>query len=143
MRCLATVLLGAILGCSGAKRAPAPCDLQAGPCTAPAGSDLLVTLDVAPRPIRAQAELTFTVETRRGPDPAAGYAAEISLQMPGMYMGENRTVLTAVGPGRHQGKGTVVRCGSGRRDWVAEVVLRRPDPAAPPLRAAFPFAVAE
>jgi len=143
MRSSATILLGAILACSCARRAPAACDLQAGPCTLPAGPDVLVTLEVSPRPIRAAAELTFTVETRRGPDPAAGFAAEISLQMPGMFMGENRVALAAAGAGRHRGKGTVVRCGSGRRDWVAEVILRPTDPAAPPLRAAFPFTVAE
>lgn len=143
MRPLVAVVLGVVLGCSGPRRAPAACDLQAGPCTLPIGSGLLVTLDVSPRPIRAQATLVFAVEARRGPDPAAGYAAEISLQMPGMYMGENRTVLIPAGPGRHRGTGTVVRCGSGRRDWVAEVLLRPHDPSAPPLRAAFPFAVAE
>ena len=143
MRSFAAVVLGTILGCSGAKHAPAACDLQAGPCTLPAGRDLLVTLEITPRPIRAQAELLFTVETRRGTELAAGHGAEISLQMPGMYMGENRMVLNAAGSGRHRGKGTVVRCGSGRRDWVAEVVLRPADPASPPLRAAFPFAVAE
>ncbi len=143
MRFLVTVIVGAILGCSGGRRAPAACDLQAGPCTLPAGSDLLVTLEITPRPIRAQAELTFAVEVRRGPDAAPGYAADISLQMPGMYMGENRMVLVPDGPGRYRGKGTVVRCGSGRRDWVAEVMLRPPDPAAPPLRASFPFVVAE
>jgi hypothetical protein len=142
MRSFAAVVLGAIIGCSGARRAPAACDLQAGPCTLPAGNDVLVTLEVSPRPIRALAELTFTVEARRGADSAPG-AVEISLGMPGMYMGENRVALAAVGPGRHRGKGTVVRCGSGRRDWVAEVTLRPPDPAAPPLRAAFPFVVAE
>jgi hypothetical protein len=140
MRSIVAVALGAILGCSGARRGPAACDLQSGPCTLPAGPDVLVTLDVSPRPIRALAELTFTVEARRGADPAAG-AAEISLQMPGMFMGENRLALAAVGPGRHRGKGTVVRCGSGRRDWVAEVRLS--PPGAPPLRATFPFTVAE
>jgi len=142
MRSFAAVVLGTILGCSGAKRAPAACDLQAGPCTLPAGPDVLVTLDVSPRPIRALAELTFTVETRRGKDPAAG-AVEISLEMPGMFMGENRVALAAVEPGRHRGKGTVVRCGSGRRDWVAEVTLTAPAPGAPPARAVFPFTVAE
>ncbi len=143
MRPFAATAFGTILCLACARRAPPACDLQAGPCTLPAGPDLLVTLDVSPRPIRALTELTFTVETRRGQEPAIGLATEVSLQMPGMYMGENRTVLAPVGPGRHWGKGTVVRCGSGRRDWVAEVVVRRPDPAAPPLRAAFPFAVAE
>ncbi len=143
MRPFAAIVLGVTLGCSGARRAPAACDLQAGPCTLPAGTDLLVTLEISPRPIRAQSELVFRVEVRRGADPAPGYAAEISLQMPGMYMGENRTLLVPTGPARHHGKGTVVRCGSGRKDWVAEVVLRPADPTAPPIRAAFPFAVAE
>jgi hypothetical protein len=65
----------------------------------------------------------------------------VELSMPGMYMGENKIVLHADGEGRYVGKGPLLRCASGRRDWVAEVVLR--SPGVGEARASFPFRAAE
>ena len=56
-------------------------------------------------------------------------------------MGENRIPLRAVGDGRYAGKGALLRCTSGRRDWLAEVVVRLPGGGE--ARARFPFQAAE
>jgi hypothetical protein len=53
----------------------------------------------------------------------------VSFSMAGMTMGENRSRLTAIGSGTWEGTGVLVRCASGRRDWVAEVELAYPDGA--------------
>ena len=58
-----------------------------------------------------------------------------------MYMGENRVRLAALGGGRYQGRGVLVRCPSGRRGWVAEVEV--PSAGGPPLRATFTFEASE
>jgi hypothetical protein len=58
-----------------------------------------------------------------------------------MFMGENRIALRADGQGRYAGKGALLRCASGRRDWVAEVVVRLP--GGREARARFPFQAAE
>jgi hypothetical protein len=55
--------------------------------------------------------------------------------------GETRVALTPRGGGVFAGRGVVVRCTSGRRDWRAAVVLARP--AAPPLSASFLLTIAE
>ncbi len=123
--------------------APTPCDLAAGPCSARIG-EARVTLDVAPRPLRAMTELTFTVDVSRGALPGGDQAVDLALTMPGMYMGENRVLLAPLGGGRHRGRGVVVRCPSGHRTWAAEVSVRPREPAtAAPVRAVFTFDVAD
>jgi hypothetical protein len=66
---------------------------------------------------------------------------EIELSMPDMYMGENRIPLRRDGDGHYAGKGPLLRCSSGRSDWVAEVVARFPGGEV--ARARFPFHAAE
>jgi len=56
-------------------------------------------------------------------------------------MGENRIRLPAIGDGRYAGKGVLLRCATGQRDWVAEVVVRLP--GAGEQRARFVFQAAE
>jgi hypothetical protein len=126
---------------------PTPCDLQNGPCTQPLPGGGEATLAVEPRPLRAMRELQFTL-TVTPASAAAGAEAALVLIMPGMYMGEMRTALMPAGEGVFRGKGVVVRCASGRRDWVAEVVLaragRQANPGEGASRAArFPFTVSE
>jgi hypothetical protein len=58
-----------------------------------------------------------------------------------MSMGENRRTLIGAGAGRYAGKAVLVRCPSGRRDWVATVVIEAP--ASPSVVARFEFRVAE
>lgn len=131
--------------------AGAACDLQSGPCTQrlPDGGE--VTLTIGPRPVRAMRELEFTVALSAG-SAAAGSEVAVALTMAGMYMGETRTALSPVGGGVFKGKGVVVRCPSGRRDWVAEVVVQAPRTApglaasyqqAPQRVARFPLVVTE
>lgn len=121
------------------------CDLSAGPCQRLLpGAEVRVTLEVTPRPVRAMADLTFTVGAWREGLPLKEWEAEIALTMPGMYMGENRVRLAPIGPGAFQGRGVIVRCPSGRRTWSAEVILRPRQPAtAAPLAATFTFDLAD
>jgi hypothetical protein len=106
--------------------------------------------------------MEVAVDVSRGGGPVEGAEVALELSMPGMYMGENRVALAPLGGGRYRGKAVLVRCASGRRDWVAEVAVRLPageggggagarvgateggaagEPAA--LRVRFPFEVAE
>ncbi len=88
-----------------------------------------LSLDIAPQPVRALSELTFTVRVSRGGAPVDAAEVALALTMPGMYMGENRVALAPVGGGAFRGKGTVVRCPSGNRSWQAEVTARTRDGA--------------
>ncbi|HSB20061.1 MAG TPA: hypothetical protein VLD85_08645 [Anaeromyxobacteraceae bacterium] len=131
-----------------AQGVPAPegaaprCAISAGRCEA-REDGTTVTLEIEPRPVRAMADLTFTVGVRRGAAPVGDAEAEVALSMPGMYMGENRIRLSHRGGGLFRGQGVIVRCPSGRRTWSAEVTLRPREPAAAPVRATFTFELAE
>jgi hypothetical protein len=120
-------------------RAPPRCDPSRAPCVRPLPG-ATVTLEVAPRPVRAMADLLFTV-TVVPPAAAGAGAGRIALSMPGMYMGENRVALAPAGSGRWQGRGVLVRCPSGRRTWIADVELPAPGAGVPPT-ASFTFEVA-
>jgi len=95
------------------------CQAHEGPCSLPMGNQT-VTLDIAPRPVTAMQESTFTL-TWSGSLP--GKAPYIDLGMPAMKMGPNRVHLKPVGSGTYTGKGIIVRCKSGRRTWFANVVV--------------------
>jgi nitrogen fixation protein FixH len=103
--------------------AAAECDLNRGPCARPLpGGAGTLTLDITPRPIRTMRELEFSVRLACAAPPCAAQAAAIALTMPGMYMGENTVALAPAGePGLSRGRGTIVRCPSGRRLWRAAV----------------------
>jgi nitrogen fixation protein FixH len=102
------------------------CDLGAGPCTRPLPDGSDVTLELAPRPLRAMTDLAVRVELREphrvGPLPAV----VVSFSMPGMAMGRNEARLAPAGGGAFEGRAVLVRCASGRRDWTAEVRVERP-----------------
>ncbi len=125
------------------------CDLDSGPCTqpSPALAGAAVTLSIAPRPLRAMRDLELTVAI--APTSAAEDAeVSVSFSMPGMYMGDTRFPLAPAERGLFRGKGVLVRCPSGRRDWVADVVVRRgaaspraDEPAATVAR--FPLSLSE
>jgi nitrogen fixation protein FixH len=120
-------------------RAATPCDLAAGPCRAPAGQ-FTVSLDLGRRPV-TMVELPVTVTVARDGGPVDGATVEVAFAMREMNMGENRVLLAAGRAGRHAGKGVLVRCQSGLKDWIATVTVR---PAGgPPVSAAFPFTVSE
>ncbi len=122
----------------GPRVAP-PCDLAAAACVAGAGP-YEVRLDLAPRPLRTMVELGAVVELRRDGAPVDGAAVILSFEMRGMPMGENRRALAAAGDGRYAGKAVLVRCPSGRKDWVATVAVSEQGPAS---AATFEFSVEE
>lgn len=116
------------------------CDVGVTACRAEAGG-VQFMLEVAPRPPRPLADLQATVALHRGIATVNDARVEIELSMPDMYMGENRIPLRRDGDGHYAGKGPLLRCASGRSDWVAEVVARFPGGEV--ARARFPFHAAE
>lgn len=90
-----------------------------GPFVAFAGAQR-VLLDIAPIPVKAMKELTFSVEI-----PGYGTAGSpwVDLGMPGMRMPPNRIDLVKEGEGRYRGKGVLVKCSGGMRTWTATVNL--------------------
>ncbi len=100
-----------------------------------------MVLELSPRPPVPLKEIDAAVQLTRGGEPVAGADVVVELSMPGMFMGDNRIPLRAAGDGRYAGKGALLRCSSGRRDWVAEVVIRLPGGGE--TRARFPFQAAE
>lgn len=126
----------------GGAGAPAatPCDAAATPCTRAAGA-WEVTLELGPRPLRTMADLSAAVELRRAGAPVDGASVLLAFDMRGMSMGPNRRLLVAAGKGRYEGKAVLVRCPSGRKDWVATVAIEAP--GQPAATATFDFRVSE
>jgi nitrogen fixation protein FixH len=115
----------------------APCDLEAAPCTV-AAEGLTITLDLG-RDLATMRDLPASVEVRRGGAPLEGASVEVAFAMKDMNMGENRISLAPAGPGRHAGQALLVRCHSGRKDWIASVTVKVPGGA--PVSVKLPFAV--
>jgi nitrogen fixation protein FixH len=118
----------------------AHCDAGMRPCAATAGA-VRVVLALAPHPPVPLKEIEASVRLVQEGAPLAGVEVAVELSMPGMFMGENRIAMKAGADGRYSGKGALLRCASGRRDWMAEVVVRRP--GAPEARARVPVQAAE
>lgn len=93
--------------------------IPSGPFEAFAGSQR-VLLDIAPIPVKAMRELTFSVELP-GYRPAGN--PWVDLEMPGMRMPPNRIDLVKDADGRYRGKGILVKCSGGTRTWTATVNL--------------------
>ena len=133
-------LLVALAGCPRARQDPAPCDLNRGACAA-GSAGVAIHLELSPRPLRPLTELEVSVTLSSGGAPLDGASVVVELSMPRMYMGENRAALRPVGGGRYAGKVVLVRCASGRRDWVADVLVR--PSAGPEAHARFSFEATE
>ena len=133
-------LLLALAACPRSRERPGGCDLNRGACAIEVGG-VAIRLELSPRPLRPLTELEASAELSSGGAPLDGAAVSLELSMPGMYMGDNRVALRPVGGGRYAGKAVLVRCASGRRDWVAEVAARLP--AGFEARARFPFEASE
>ncbi len=97
------------------------CDLHAGPCTQSL-SENSVTLEVAPRPVKALQDLSFKL-TLTGKPSQSTEAPYIDLGMPGMNMGPNRVQLKPAGNNTYTGDGVIVKCPSGRRTWQATITI--------------------
>jgi hypothetical protein len=95
------------------------CDAHKGVCVQSLG-DLTVSLEIAPRPVKAMQDLIFKVSITGPPLAKIPY---IDLGMPAMKMGPNRVLLKRVRPGYFEGKGVIVKCPSGRRTWFANVTI--------------------
>ncbi len=118
----------------------AHCDAGMRPCAGSAGP-VRVVLELSPRPPVPLKAIEATVRVLQDGAPLAGAEVAVELSMPGMFMGENRIAMKSGADGRYTGQGALLRCTSGRRDWLAEVVVRRP--GAPETRVRFPFLAAE
>jgi hypothetical protein len=95
------------------------CDVHRGPCSQKLqGNEIL--LDISPKPVKAMADLKFTV-TLTGKQGAS--IPFIDLGMPGMKMGPNQVFLKSEGKGVYSGNGTIIRCPSGKRIWKARVTV--------------------
>jgi hypothetical protein len=79
-------------------------------------------------------ELAAVVTVRRRGAPAEPDGIAVSFEMPGMRMGKNEVRLARSGAGRFEGKAVLVRCPSGRKDWVATVSLAKAGAAAGAVR---------
>jgi len=95
------------------------CDAHKGVCSQSSG-DLTVSLEIAPRPVKAMQDLVFKVSIQ-GVSPAK--TPYIDLGMPAMKMGPNQVALKPTGPGTYEGTGVIVRCKSGKRTWFANVIV--------------------
>jgi nitrogen fixation protein FixH len=102
------------------------CDLRARPCSRALAGGAEVTLDLGPRPLRTMADLDVGAWLSAGGAPVDGAAVSVAFSMKGMEMGPNARALAPRGAGRYGGKAVLVRCPSGRRDWIAEVTVARP-----------------
>jgi hypothetical protein len=96
------------------------CPIDAGPCVGKV-DNLEVSFEITPRPVRTMTELVFRVEAlSEGVSLDDGEVA-VDLAMPGMVMAENRVILTRLEVGIYEGRGVIVRCSSGGKDWKATV----------------------
>lgn len=95
------------------------CDAHHGACSQTIGG-VTVSLEIAPRPVKAMQDLVFKVSLSGEPPPQSPY---IDLGMPAMKMGPNRVELKDTGAGTYEGRGVIVRCPSGRRTWFANVTI--------------------
>ena len=118
-----TVVIGGFqrsaIGEEKANESNKKCNIHKTSCTKTL-SDYRVTLDIKPKPVKAMADLTFTV-TLSGEEPTVN--PYIDLSMPGMKMGPNHVRLKSEGNGMYRGEGIIVRCPSGRRTWKATVTI--------------------
>jgi len=93
------------------------CDFQYGAC-AKNISNLEVTLDIAPKPVKAMKELLFSVVVKGG---KRYDSLVLDLTMPGMYMGANKVILKRSADGIYTGKGIIPKCPSGKKFWSASI----------------------
>ena len=108
------------------------CAIDAGPCFGTV-EDLRVTFEITPRPVRTMTDLVFRVEALSGGMSLKDGEVAVDLAMPGMVMAENRVILSRLDGGIYEGRGAIVRCPSGGKDWKATVF----SPSIPHLTFAF------
>lgn len=97
----------------------ADCNFSLGPCTKTC-TGRTITLDIAPKPVSAMEELTFSMTIT--PCSSLPDTLILDLGMPGMVMGRNRVVMKRTSACTWSGKGIIVRCMSGRTLWQATIL---------------------
>jgi nitrogen fixation protein FixH len=93
------------------------CDINSGPCTRKTDTAEIL-FDITPKPVKVMHELTFTVKIKKG---LRVDNVVVTLEMPGMYMGENTVVAGKVAEGTYTGRGIIPGCNSGKKRWRAVV----------------------
>ncbi len=118
--CLLVLFTG--MSCTGTDRLVADCDINRGVCLKRIG-DVEVVLDITPRPVSSMKELTFFLKLKGVEVDVLPKRVLLELTMPGMEMGKNQVILESKGKGIYKGRGTIVRCPSGKRLWRAGIWL--------------------
>jgi hypothetical protein len=108
------------------------CPIDAGPCIGTV-ENLQVSFEITPRPVRTMTDLVFRVEALSGGMSLDDGEVAVDLAMPGMVMAENRVILSRIDGGIYEGRGAIVRCPSGGKEWKATVF----SPSIPHLAFAF------
>ncbi len=99
------------------------CNIQFVPCATRTNDGITVEFDIQPKPVTTMTELTFTVRLSRNGAPITDASLQLDLTMPGMFMGTTRPGLEHVGKGRYEGRGTLIRCASGKKTWQADILM--------------------
>lgn len=100
------------------------CNLHEQACAAVLAPGVAVTLDISPKPVRAMTDLEFTVSLSDRNGPVDGAQVALDLSMPGMFMGENRSILSGLGNGLYRGKGVIPKCPSGKTLWRGDLQVQ-------------------
>lgn len=100
------------------------CDAAIALCAKPLPGGGQVWLEFPKKPVRTMEDLLFVVHLTDGDDALGGARVHVSFEMPGMTMAENRAGTAAKSKGRYEGETVLVKCASGRKDWVADVEVR-------------------
>ena len=125
---LSIVLQLAVLARAENNMSRTDCNFNKGPCTTRLGkSDLIITLDINPKPLNAMSELHFSVMINQDIAPVRNATVTVDLTMPGMYMGENQVLLKKSKDNTYEGSGIIPVCPSGAKAWMAEVNVKIDD----------------
>lgn len=107
-----------VISCEGDNSLTPDCYPDRGECVEKIGKGRLV-FEISPRPVQTMKELLFRVKLASiGSDPDR---VLLDLSMPGMEMGKNQIILERKQDGIYEGRGTIVRCPSGRKLWRASI----------------------
>jgi len=122
---ISIVLQLAVLARAENKMSLTDCNFNKGPCTKRLEkSDLIITLDINPKPLTAMSELQFSVMINQDIVPVSNATVTVDLTMPGMYMGKNQVLLKPSKDNKYEGSGIIPMCPSGAKAWMAEVKVK-------------------
>ena len=125
---LSIVLQLAVLARAENNMSRTDCTFNKGACTRHLEtSDLIITLDINPKPLTAMSELQFSVMINQDIAPVRNATVTVDLTMPGMYMGENQVLLKKSKDNTYEGSGIIPVCPSGAKTWMADVKVNIDD----------------